>query len=139
MTMFDSRIAATWNVALNSLVNIETIKPSNDPYKFVAPVVYGTYYAGIQRTRGDGTITLSGSAYLVWLFKVLTRLQYEYLRTTYCSGGFSGKVTIYSRAGTSTYARYNAVMVLPAGTAPVDGQFYAFKDYPVQMTRLVAI
>lgn len=138
MTFFsDYRIAAGWNVALGSLVNIESILPGGDTYRFKAPQAYGAYNAGQYRTRGDGQIYLAGYPSLAWTFGVLTRLQFEYLRTTYCNGGFSGKVTIYTTLGSSAYARMNSVMILPT-PAGTDGAFYAFKNYSAQMTRLVA-
>lgn len=138
MTYFsDNRIGAGWNVALNSLVLIESILPGGDTYRFRAPQVYGLYNVGQYRARGDGLIYVAGYASLTWLFAVMTRLQYEYLRTTYCNGGFSGKVTLYTQLGSSAYSRQNAVMILPT-PAGTDGAFYAFRNYGVQMTRLVA-
>ena len=136
MTLQNNRIAAGWNVPLLSMPNIETIIPTNDR-AFYPPTAYGHYSPGQQRIRMDGLVYMAGYPSLVWLFDVLTRLQQEYLRTTYCAGGFSGKVTIYTPLGTSTYVRMNAVMILPSPNA-TDGKFYAFKAYPVQMTRLAA-
>lgn len=136
-TMADYRIAAGWNVVLGSLVNIETILPGGDTYYFRAPQAYGFYLDGQRRVRGDHLIYTAGFPAVTWRFAVLTRKQYEYLRTTYCNGAFSGKVTIYTTLGSSSYSRQNAVMVLPA-PAGTDGALYAFRNYDVQMTALVA-
>lgn len=138
MTYFsDYRIAAGWNVALGSLVNIESILPGGDLYRFKAPQAYGFYNAGQQRIRGDGMQYLAGFASVSWHWGVLTRPQFEYLRTTYCNGAFSGKVTIYTTLGSSSYSRMNAVMIVPS-PAGLDGALYAFRDFNVQMIRLVA-
>lgn len=136
MAVYDYRIAAGHNVALNSLVNIEDITPAGDR-PFFPPKAYGYYNAGQYRIRGDGTLYIAGFASLTWLFDVLTRKQYEYLRDTYCNGGFSGKVTLYTRLGRLAYSRMNAIMILPSPSA-TDGGYFAFKNYGVQMARLVA-
>ncbi len=129
-------IASGYNVALGSLTNIENIKPTNDQY-FWSPRASGLYNPGSERDRGDGTLLLVGFAWQYWEFGALTRAQLDYLRTTYCASGWSGKVTIYTTLGGVAYSRMNAVMKLPA---PVDsdGAFYAYKAYKVKMTRLVA-
>ncbi len=138
MTFFsDYRIAAGWNVVLGSLVNIESILPNGDTYRFRAPQAYGLYNVGQNRIRGDGLVYVAGYASVTWRFGVMTRLQYEYLRTTYCNGGFSGKVTILTTLGSSAYSRMNASMILPT-PAGTDGAFYGFRNYDVFMTRLVA-
>lgn len=138
MAFYDHRIGAGHSVALASLVNIETIKPSNDRRAFYAPKVYGTHNPGVYRIHTDGTLYLAGYPSITWLFDVLTRRQYEYLKDTYCASGFSGKVTVYTTLGDLTYARYNAIMRLPK-PAEIDGQFYAFKKFPVLLTRMVAL
>lgn len=132
-------IAPNYNVSANSLVNIETIKPTNDIYYFFAPKAYGFYDPGQRKVRGDGTILMVGFPVVTWVFDVMTRLQHEYLIATYSTGGntYSGKVTINTRLGTSTYVRMNAIMVLPK-TIEADGPVYAFRNYRVEFTRLAA-
>lgn len=138
MTIADYRIAAGYNVALGSLVNIETITATGDTRKFYAPQAYGHSSPGALAYRLDGTGYRRGFLRVDWIFPAATRNQYEYLSTTYCSGLLTGQCTIYTRVGKSTYARYNAVMQLPA-TDEADGAFFAFKNLRVAFTHLVAI
>ena len=137
MTVSSYKIAAGYNVALNSLVNIETIKPTNDQY-FYAPkaIPYGS--PGAKKVKLNGVSYRSGYPYVDWLFGVLTRAQYEYLKTTYCSGGYTGLVTVYTTVSGSTYARYNAVIDVPETAAITDG-FYAYKNVAVRLSHLVAL
>ena len=137
MTVSGYKIAAGYNVALNSLVNIETIKPTNEQY-FYAPkaIPYGS--PGAKKVKLNGVSYRSGYPYVDWQFGVLTRAQYEYLKTTYCSGGYSGQVTIYTTVSGNTYARYNAVIDIPETAAIPDG-FYAYKNVAVRMSHLVAL
>lgn len=130
-------IAANYNVALNSLTNIETIKPTNDLYYFFAPKAYGFYDPGQRKVRGDGTILMVGFPVVTWVFDVITRLQHEYLIATYSTGGnsYSGKVTINTRLGTSSYSRMNAIINIPK-PIEADGPTYAFRNYRVEFTRL---
>lgn len=139
MTFYNYAIASGWNVAANSLVNIETIKPTGDIYYFFAPKAYGYYDPGKRTVRGDGTITVVGFPTVAWIWDVVTRLQHEYLIATYSTGGntYSGKVTINTRLGTSTYVRMNAVIIIPKPIES-DGPTYAFRNYRVEFTRLVA-
>lgn len=136
---YDYRIAANYNVALANLVNIETITPTNDR-KFYAPMAYGFSTPGVRKGRLNGVGFRSGFTKVVWLFKAATRAQYEYLSTTYCGGALSGQVTIYTTTGKSTYARYNAVIDLPATEEAPGGEFYAFiGGLRVTFTHLVAL
>jgi hypothetical protein len=136
---YQYKLASGWNVAAGSLVNIESIKPTGDTYYFFAPKAYGFYDPGQRKVRGDGTILMVGFPLVTWEFDVITRLQHEYLIATYSTGGntYSGKVTINTRLGTSTYVRYNAVMIIPK-PIEADGATYAFRNYRVLFTRLAA-
>lgn len=136
---YQYKIGAGYNVAANSLTNIESIKPTNDIYFFFAPKAYGFYDPGQRKVRGDGTILMVGFPVVTWEFDVITRLQHEYLIATYSTGGntYSGKVTINTRLGTSSYSRMNAVMVIPK-PVETDGATYAFRNYRVLFTRLAA-
>jgi hypothetical protein len=136
---FDYRIGAGENMALLSLINIESIKPTNDR-NFYAPMAYGFSAPGVRRGRLDGVGFRSGFTHVVWYFKVATRAQYEYLSTTYCAGGYSGKVTIYTTTGKSSYARYNAVIDIPATEETQGGEFFAFVGgLRVTFSHLVAL
>lgn len=136
---YDYRIGAGYNVALASLVNIETILPTNDR-KFYAPMAYGLSAPGVRKGRLNGVGFRSGFSHVIWFFKVATRAQYEYLSTTYCSSGLSGQVTIYTTVGKSTYARYNAVIDLPATEEAPQAEFYAFiGGLRVTFSHLVAL
>lgn len=137
----DYRIAANHNVALNSLVNIETIVPTNDR-AFFAPQAYGFGTPGQLAFRLYESLGFRrGFPSTGWLFQVATRLQYAYLSTTYCGGGLSGLVTIYTTLGGSgvTYARYNATLHLPAPIETPGGEFYAYRNLRVLFNHLVAI
>jgi hypothetical protein len=139
MTTFSQHaLAAGLNVALNALTNIERIKPTNDPYYFVAPQAIPHGSPGARMARLNGLSYRRGYPYVDWLFAVMTRLQYEYLKTTYCSGGYSGLVTVYTTVSSMNYARYNAVLDIPETEAIPDG-FYAYQKIPIRLSHLVAI
>jgi len=131
-------IAAGSNVALVSLVNIETIKPAGDSYYFFPPKAKGYYDPGQPNVRGDGLYAFNGFSSVIWYFDVITRLQLAYAQTTWCSGGWSGLVTIYSTTGGNAYARYNANLLISLYNV-MDGKFYANKGAQFAMTRLVAL
>lgn len=137
MATYSYSIKAGWNQALVDLVNIEDIVPSGD-VAFYPPEGFSSYQAGQLKVRGDGTEYIAGYGMTVWQFGVLTRKQWEYLSTTYCAGGWSGKVTIYTRTGKTAYARYNAVMHLPQ-PAELRRRFLYFEDVPIRFTRLEAL
>lgn len=134
--LYDYQLAVGNNNAAG-LVNIQTITPAGDR-AFWPPDAFSSYDPGTFRIRGDGTVTLAGFASTTWVFGVLTRAQLTYLSDTYCSGGWSGLVTVRTRIGRTTYANYNAVLTL---TKPRDSQrrFTKFLDYRVEFTRMVAL
>lgn len=133
----DYRIAAGHNVALNSLVNIEAIKPTGDTYFYLLRAI-GNFSQGNANVRGDGLYSFNGKPYTIWEFPIMTRKQLAYIRSTYCAGGWSGFVTIYSTAGDETYARYNANMLVSFYSV-MDGKFYANRGVQLTMTGLVAL
>lgn len=114
MARYDYRIGAGNDLALGSLTNIEDITPSGD-VAFYAPEVLASYDPGIRRIRGNGSLYHAGYPNQTWTWKRMTRKQYAYLRATYCSGGYDGPVTIYTRFGddADTYVRCNARMIVP--------------------------
>ncbi len=133
----DYRIAAGHNVALGSLSNIETIKPTNDKY-FFSPQAIGNYDPGQPNVRGDGLYSFSGQPSVDWFFAAATRKQLAYARTTWANGGWSGYVTIYTTTGDETYARYNAQMLISLYNV-MDGKYFANKGMKLTMTGLVAL
>lgn len=139
MPFEDYRIAAGWGVQLASLTNIESIVPTSDR-AFVPPDVYGSYDPGQIRIRADGTVYLAGFTSVRWRFSVMTRAQHRYLQTTYCNSSYSGKVTIYTRtdAGSATYTRYNAILILPK-LPELQKRFTGFEGVTLTFTRLVAL
>lgn len=136
--VYDYRIAAGNNVALGSLVRLHSIRPTGDTHYFYDPIAIGNFDPGNPNVRGDGLLAFNGFPSVVWLIKVMTRIQLAYARTTWCNGGWSGPVTIYSTNGDTTYARYNANLLLSLPNQ-FDGSFYANKDVKMVMTQLVAI
>lgn len=132
---YQYKIASGYNVGAGSLVNIESITPTNDIYSFFAPKAYGFYDPGQRKVRGDGTILMVGFPTVTWVFDVVTRLQHEYLIANYGNNGYSGKVTINTRLGSTSYSRMNAIMLIPK-PIEADGPTYAFKNYRVTFTRL---
>jgi len=137
MTFQSYAIAAGYNVALNSLVNIERIKPNGDTKYFYGPKAMGFYSPGAPNVRGDGLLSFNGSAKVDWLFDVMTRLQLDYARTTWCNGGWSGYVTIYTTLGGLTYSRCNANLIIMPES--YDGEFFADRKVKFNMTGLVAL
>lgn len=106
------KIAAGYNVAAVSLVNIESISVGGK--KFVAMRSFGTHDPGVLRVLGDGTDYAAGFKYVEWWFAGVTFAQYLYLKTTYAAGGYRGKVTINVKIDDiDTYVRRNAIIVLP--------------------------
>jgi len=134
----DYRIAAGHNIALIALTNIETITPPGDT-RFVVVNSFGSYDPGAVRVRADGTVYLAGYATVVWRLAALTFKQYEYLSTTYCAGGVSGKVTIYTRLNSiALYKRCNAILILPK-MPELDKRVSAFANTALTFTRVVEL
>jgi hypothetical protein len=133
--VYSYKIGVGYNVASGSLVNIETIRPTNDRL-FYPPDTYGSYRSGLRKTRLNGLDFLSGYPSLVWRFDYMTRAQLRYLMDTYCSSGLSGKVTINTTTNnTTTYSRLNAVMHLP-DLAEAQKNTLIFTHVPVVFQRL---
>ncbi len=134
----DYQLAVGHNNAAG-LVSIEGVLPTTDTRPFVAPTIRAGFTQGQMIVRADGTCTFVGFPTLIWTFSWLTFAQREYLRNTYCAGGWTGQVTVRTRltAGGS-YSNYNATMVLPQ---PSDGdeQLGRIENYRVRFIRMVAI
>lgn len=137
MALYDYRIAANNNVALNSLVNIESITPTSD-IPFFAPSAYFHSTPGTRRARLNGQGYRAGFPAVDWVFGAMTQRQYDYLISNFCTtGAYSGPVTIYTKVGRLSYARYNAVIDVPETEG--SGEYYAFKAIRIRFTRLVAL
>lgn len=134
MPMQEYSIAPSFNNA-GGLVNLETIIVDSRPF-IVSGV--GSYRQGEAVVQTNGRLAFIGYPSLRWTFSLLTRTQYDYLKTTYCAGGYSGDVTIRTRTDSNTYANFNAVMQLPF-TDDVTKVFRAYRDVTVTMLRLEAI
>ena len=133
--IYQYKIAANYNVSAGSLVNIETIKPTGDAY-FFAPAAQFHHAPGARLGRLNGVGFRRGYPFVDWLM-TLTIAQYEYLKTTYCSGGFSGEVTINTRLGTSAYFRCNAVIDVPETEG--NGEYYAFPAIKIHFTKVTPL
>lgn len=130
-------IASGHDQTLNSLSNIETI--SVNGYKFVVVGrARGSYKRGRREITGRGGDAWNGYQTTQWVMAGLFYAQLTYLRDTYCGGEWSGEVTIYTTLGGDTYYRCNATMRLD-NPGDADGYFYAVKNYPIRMTRIVVL
>lgn len=107
----DNKIAAGWNNAV-SLTNIGLIVPSSH-IAFVEPIARPNYNPGIQRIRLDALTYSAGYPSQTWLMGFLSFIHYDYLLSTYCGGGQSGKVTVRLRYRNHAYANYNAILNVP--------------------------
>lgn len=107
-------LAAAWNNAAG-LVVVGLITPSSH-IPFFEPVVRPSWNPGITRIRLDALTYQAGYDSQEWLFQFMTFAHYAYFRTTYCAGGYSGKVTIRTRYQTNAYFNANAIAVLPPAT-----------------------
>lgn len=127
-------IASGWDVALGSLVNVENITPTND-VPFDPPKGIPGYEEGNKKVRGDGLILTQGYANVTWHWTRLTYAQYAYLKSTYCSGGLSGQVTIYTTLGSASYSRMNAIMFLPMAKE-LRGEYGRYLEVDILFTHL---
>ncbi|SRR5260221_4390112 len=133
----DYRIGAGHNVGIGSLQNIESITPSGDE-PFAGPKAFPLYDDGQIKMKLNRLVYASGFPNITWQFTRLTYKQYLYLRSTYCSGGLSGFVTIYTtlNASLTTYYRMNASIVLKK-MVEIKSE-YRFQECPVLFVGLEA-
>jgi hypothetical protein len=143
MKRYSYALAVGYNVALVSLVNVQDITISGQK-KIYPPQSFGTYRPGTFKMRGDGLYSTVGWPFLRWGWRGnpggwITYGQARYFNTTYCAGGYSGKVTIYSMTQTfNTYERYNAVMQLPY-IDEAEPNFKIFQGFEIKFIRLEAL
>lgn len=126
-------IGAGYNVALDSLSRFESLSAGGR--YFVLVEGRGSFNQGERQSDGEGLDIFEGYSLTTWTLKVMTYAQLDYLRSTYCAGGWSGKVTIYTTLGGIAFYRRNAVMKLEL-PYNVNGKFQAIREFPIQMTRL---
>ena len=104
---------------------------------FYMPNGLGFYSEGNVTTNADGSVSITGFASTTWRMS-MTSTQYDFWRTTYCAGGYSGLVTIRTTTTQyNSYANFNAVMVVPQ-VADVQRSGYVY-TVDVRMTRMVAL
>lgn len=132
------QMAVGWNNA-SALLSVEQFPATG--LKPWSPVDgYSTYNPGKRVIRLDGQIYLSGYPSCDWPFSYWTREHYQYLLSTFSTGGssYSGKVTIKTRVSSGAFANYNAIMQLPF--LPELARKRTLYITPVlRFTRLVAI
>ena len=134
MPIQEYSIAVGFNNAVN-LVNLETIIIENRPL-IVKGV--GNYRQGEVVVQTNGRYAFIGYPSIKWIFDVLSRAQYVYLKDTYCAGSYSGDVTIRTRTDGNSYSNFNAVLTLPF-TDDVTKVFRAYTGITATLTRLEAI
>lgn len=132
----DNKIAAGNNNAVG-LVNIGLIVPSSH-IAFIEPIARPNWNPGIQRIRLDALTYSAGYPAQVWIMGIVTFQQYDYLLSTYCGGGQSGKVTVRLRYRNHAYANYNAVLHVPVpDTFQSTGQ--GFQNLQLLFRKLIAL
>lgn len=132
----DNKIAVGWNNAAG-LVNIGAIVPSSH-IAFIEPIARPNWNPGVQRIRLDGLTYSTGYPSQVWLMGFITFQQYDYLLSTYCGGGQSGKVTVRVRYRNHAYANFNAIMSIPV-TDQLSATGQLFQNVPITFKKLVAL
>jgi hypothetical protein len=75
---------------------------------FVMPRFKGSRNRGVKRVRLDGTQGIIGYDRGVWFFTGMTLAQYDLLKDTY-----EGLVTVKIPLEASTYANFNAILIVP--------------------------
>jgi hypothetical protein len=132
-----SKVAAGYNNT-GSLTAWETIKPTGGTY-FFAPVIFGLLDPGQDVIDLGGALDFEGFASSGILWTAITQLQVFYLQTTYCAGGFSGRITIeYRSLDPGNYVTANAILHLPK---PANSQkkSRAYENYQGRLTRIAII
>jgi hypothetical protein len=126
-------IAAGHNVAQDMLTRFESLAAGG--LYFVLVKGRGSFLQGERKIDGQDGDYFEGYSVTTWTLDVLTYAQLDYLRSTFCAGGWDGDVTIYTTLGGVAFYRRNARMKLEMPNN-VDGKFTAIKQYPILMKRL---
>lgn len=129
-------IGVGYDVPLLSLTRITSIVVPGTQ-RFGDPKATPKWDDGEPKIVLDGMVDPVGFQSIVWEFGFVLFPQYSYLRTTYCAGGLSGRVTIYTNvSGSATYQRLNAIMILKSPAAYQSEYWY--KPVELTFTRLEA-
>lgn len=146
MVFFPNHQLAAGNNNAAGLSAIETILAGygsiNNLFPSVPPKTWGTYDPGQLQIRAGGLSTFSGYPTLPWPFGFIIWAQIEGLKTNFCSGGYSGLVTVKTRTDThGTYANFNAVINLPKLSDFNERQIKrtGIENYVIRFTRMVAL
>lgn len=105
---------------------------------------WGNYNPGQTVINGLGLEQYSGFPTTQWLFGAVSRSQVYYLMTTYCSGSYSGLVTLRTStdvvdgAGDPVFAVFNAVLRLPK-LNEIQWRGNKAPNYALNYSRLVAV
>lgn len=128
-------ICAGYNQPLGNLLPIALIKVNG--IAFAEPKTQYFYTPGKRLIRADGSVYNSGFAEAVWNFGILTFDQLAYLQTNYCSGGWSGNITVLTTTIGTTLSRLNAQLILPQ-PSELKAHMSWYIDVPIHLTRLTA-
>jgi len=130
------KIASGWNVGSGSLVDITAVTDGTN--HFADPKSQYFYTPGQRLIRADGSVYNAGFAEVTWQFGIMFFNQLYYLQQTYCSGGWSGQVTILTNTlNPVSFSRLNAQMILPQ-PSELKAQMGWYVDVPVKFTMLLA-
>lgn len=103
---------------------------------FAEPRIYGSYDPGTIKIRGDGMLHFSGFGMTAWQHDFITWEKDFYLRATFANGGYSGPVTLKTRADDPyVFPVFNAVVHFPK-LSELRSKFGIFEDYVVKYTRM---
>lgn len=105
--------------------------------KFPPIASLGEYTLGQDVLRGDGSLTFDGLPEVIWTVSDLLQSQFDYLKSTYCAGGYSGKVTIATRINSELYSHYNGWLYLPRNYR-IDPQTGWISELKISIRRLKA-
>jgi len=101
----DYKLASGHNNA-GSLTAITSI--TDGTLALIEPQGLPFYTRGIRRYRADGNVNRAGVKSSALVFSYMTVSQYAYLKANY-----EGLVTVRLALGSTTFANYNATLVLP--------------------------
>ncbi len=136
MHLSQHMIGAGWNAADEDMDYIGELQPMGD-IQLGEPVGADHGFSeGKTIVRLDELTTQSGKNKQVFVMN-MTFPQYEYIRSTYLGGGYSGKVTVRTRWRGKSWANYNCYLRIQSEGM---GKIWAgFKDVEWTYSDLRAI
>jgi hypothetical protein len=138
MAWSDYQIAVGNNNAAG-LALVESLVPSGN-IAVAGPAANGYRNPGVTRIRANGLSTQSGYLSQLWRMVFLTYEQYNYLKTTYCGGGYSGLVTVRTHFTNQAYANYNAVLIMPYESDLAQSNVgWGYQGVELLLSRMVAL